>query len=109
MRPSRRGRRRSGHIADDEAQDAAVDQEEGERRQPQAGDVRAPAQELESEALLQPRRLGGHPQRRGGEAQRSAPQEAGAGQIQRQEDHVPQEVLRLRSSSAQCFLRAGVL
>lgn len=82
-----------GHVADNDAQDPAVDEEEAQRGEPQARDEGAAAQELEPEALLQPGALGRDPEGQGGAGEGRAAQQGGAREVERQEDHVPEEVL----------------
>lgn len=92
-------RRRLGlasHVADDDTQDPAVHQEEAQRREPEARQEGAPAQELQLVALLQPQRLRRNPQRQRGDAQPLVPEERRPGQVQREQHHVPEEVLRAR-------------
>lgn len=81
------------HVADDDAQDPAVDEKKGQRRQPQARRKGAAAEELELEPLLQPRALSRDPEGKHGEPAQRPAQQGRAREVQRQEDHVPEEVL----------------
>lgn len=70
-----------------------MDEEEGQRRQPQARHEGALAAELEPVGLGQPQGLGGEPQGQGGGAAAGPEEEGRARQVQGQQGQVPEEVL----------------
>lgn len=63
-----------GDIPNHDAEDPAVDAEEEQRREPQAGAEGADPQELELEGLLQPEGLARDPQREGQDAAAAVPE-----------------------------------
>ncbi len=88
------------NIADNDAQNPAVDEEEQEARQPQSGQEGAPPHKLKLEALLEPQGLGGDPEDQRRDAERLVAQKRGPREVQREEGHVPEEVLRKEKSLA---------
>lgn len=85
-----------GPVADDDAQDPAICGEEGERGEPEPREEGALPQELELVALLEPGALGADPEQKGRDAEPGVAEEGGAGEVERQEHHVPEEVLFTR-------------
>jgi len=81
------------NIANDDAQNPAVHEEEAERGEPETRQEGALSQELELVPLLEPHALGRNPEGQGRDAQRLVPQEGRLGKVEREEDHVPEKVL----------------
>ena len=77
----------------DDAQYHGVGEEEEEAGEPEAGDKCRLAEEFELEGLMQPEALGGEPEGSGGPAEGGTGEEGRGGEVEREEDHVPEEVL----------------
>ena len=85
--------RLTGTIADDDTQNPAVDQEKAKRGKPKPRIERANAQELELISLLQPSSLRNNPEQQSRDAEFPISQEGRIGEVDWQENHIPQEVL----------------